>query len=72
MEANTPVLERLEDAVGGVGGDEGRKREGMHDTVAMMETIRTILSTEPRNGLISCANCGRSATFSGIFLIFLK
>ena len=42
IEAKTPVLDRLEDAVGGVGGAEGRKSEGMQDTVAMMETTRTI------------------------------
>jgi hypothetical protein len=67
MEANTPVLDRLEDADGGVGGAEGRKMDGMQDTVAMMETMRTILSTEPRKGLISCASLFRSASFSGIY-----
>jgi hypothetical protein len=57
MDSKTGVLDRLDEAVGGVGGAAGRKMEGMQDTVVMMETIRTILSTEPRKGLISWASC---------------
>lgn len=49
------VLERLEDAVGGVGGAAGMKREGIQATVEMMETMRTMLGTEPREGLTSWA-----------------
>lgn len=59
MECRTGVRERFEEAVGGVGGAAGRKMDGMHEAVAMMATIRTILSTEPRKGLMSCASCGR-------------
>jgi N-acetylglutamate synthase/N-acetylornithine aminotransferase len=49
-----------------VGGAEGRKREGMQDTVAMMEMTRTIRGMEPRKGLISCASCVSSAPFTEI------
>ena len=57
MDSKTGVRDRPEEAVGGVGGAAGMKMEGMQDTVVMMETIKTILSTEPRKGLISCASC---------------
>jgi hypothetical protein len=57
MDSKTGVRDRLEEAVGGVGGAAGRKMEGMQDTVVMMETIKTILSTEPRKGLTSWASC---------------
>ena len=57
MDSKTGVRDRLEEAVGGVGGVAGRKMEGMQDTVVMMETIRTILSIDPRKGLISWASC---------------
>jgi hypothetical protein len=56
MDLKTGVLERLEEAVGGVGGAEGRKIEGRHDTLVIIATMRTILSMEPRNGLMSCAS----------------
>lgn len=56
MDSKTGVRDRLEDAVGGVGGAAGKKGDGMHAAVAMMETTRTILSTEPRKGLISWAS----------------
>lgn len=54
--ASTAVLESPDDAVGGVGGAAGMKREGIHATVAMMLTISTVDRTDPSNGLISCAN----------------
>lgn len=57
MDSKTGVLDRLDEAVGGVGGAAGRKTEGMQDTVVIMETIRTILSIDPRKGLISWASC---------------
>lgn len=55
--ANTGVFDTPDDAVGGVGGAVGMKSEGMHATVATMDTMRTTLGTDPRRGLISCANC---------------
>lgn len=50
------VLDREDEVVGGVGGVEGRKKEGMHAAVLMMETMRTMLGMEPRNGFMSCAS----------------
>lgn len=50
------VLERPEEEVGGVGGPEGMKMEGIQVIVAIMDTIRTTWGIEPRNGLISCAS----------------
>jgi|SRR5690242_5383269 len=57
MDSKTGVRDRLDEAVGGVGGAAGRKTDGMQDTVVMIETISTILSTEPRKGLTSWASC---------------
>ena len=54
------VFERVDEAVGGVGGVDGMKRVGMLATVAMMEIVRTVLGTEPRKGLIRDASCGSS------------
>lgn len=59
IDSKTGVFDRLEDAVGGVGGMAGRKMDGMQDTVAIIEIIKTILSTEPRKGLMSWASCFR-------------
>jgi hypothetical protein len=56
IEAKTGVFDRLEDAVGGVGGAAGMKMDGRHAAVAMMETMRTMLGIEPRKGLMSCAS----------------
>ena len=57
IDSKTGVFDRLEDAVGGVGGAAGRKKEGMQDTVVIIETTRTILSMGPRKGLMSWASC---------------
>lgn len=63
------ILERLEEAVGGVGGDAGMKSEGIQATVAMMEMTRTMVGTSPRTGLMSWASysggmsaCSHSST----------
>jgi hypothetical protein len=37
------------------------KSDGMHATVAMMETIRTMLDMSPKKGLMSCASCSISS-----------
>lgn len=47
------VLEIDEDADGGVGGAAGRKTDGIQATVAMIETYKTMLGTDPRSGLMS-------------------
>lgn len=56
IEAKTGILESPDDAVGGDGGAAGMKSEGIQATVAMMETMRTMLGTEPKEGPISCAS----------------
>ena len=53
MDSKTGVRDRLDEAVGGVGGAAGRKMDGMQEMVVTMATMRTILSTEPRNGFTS-------------------
>jgi hypothetical protein len=45
-----------EEADGGDGGDAGMKKEGMQAAVAMMDTISTVVGTEPRKGLIRDAS----------------
>lgn len=52
----TFVLDRPDDEVGGVGGADGIKMEGIQAIVAMIETMRTICGMEPRKGLMSCAS----------------
>lgn len=49
-------LDRPDDAVGGVGGDAGMKREGMKATLAMIDTMRTMFGTVSKRGLINCAS----------------
>ena len=56
IDSKTGVRDRLDEAVGGVGGAAGMRKEGRQETVVMIETIRTILSMEPRKGLMSCAS----------------
>lgn len=56
IDSKTGILDRLDEAVGGVGGAAGRKMDGMQDTVVMIATIKTIVSTEPRKGLTSWAS----------------
>lgn len=51
------VFERVDEAVGGVGGADGMKRVGMLATVVIMEIIRTVLGTEPRKGFMRDASC---------------
>jgi hypothetical protein len=53
----TGVLEMAEDADGGEGGEPGMNKDGMQAPVAMMDTINTVLGTEPRKGLIRDASC---------------
>jgi hypothetical protein len=52
----TVIFDSPEDAVGGVGGVAGINRDGMQATLAMMEMIKTMLSTSPKAGLMSCAS----------------
>lgn len=54
------VLATAEEAAGGVGGAAGMKKEGMHATEAMMETMRTVVGREPSSGFT------RDATFCGV------
>ena len=51
------VLDIEDDAEGGVGGATGMKNEGIQAMVAIIETYKTMLGTDPRSGLMSWASC---------------
>lgn len=62
------VLVTVYEADGGVGGAAGIKSEGMQAADAMMETIRTVVGTELKNGFMSDASW--LTWLATLFLVF--
>lgn len=55
MDLRMGALATVQEAVGGVGGAAGMKNDGTQATDAMMDMIKTVVGTEPKNGFTSDA-----------------